>query len=143
MERVHTDQIHSHRHNMAGDVSPEGVVREFIHEVYDRGNVGVLKRLVAPDFHFTDLESAGTSLEDLELHYAFLHVNWNRIFQTFSFEILDVRDEGELLTVHLKKTGKFRSEIARKAGQESHQEIRTEAFRVVNGRIKERQIVSR
>lgn len=143
MEGVHKDQIHSHRQNMEGDLSSEGVVREFIQEIYDRGNVGALKRLVAPDFYFTDLESTGTNLEDLELHYAFLHVNWNRIFQTFRFEILDVRDEGEVLTVHLRKTGKFRSEIARKAGQEYHQEIRTEAFRIVNGRIKERRIVSR
>ena len=142
MERLHTTHAQSDRHRIQGDLSPEDVVRQFIREVYDYGNVAVLKGLVAPDFHFQDLESVGTSLEDLELHYAYLHVNWNRIFQTFRFEILDVRDEGEVLTVHLRKTGKFRPEIARKAGQESHQEIRTEAFRVVNGRIKERKIVT-
>lgn len=141
MHTSRTTSFHPGR-TPVGQGPPELVVRRFIQEVYNKGNLSALRDLVHPNFHFHDLETVGVHLEDLTLHYAYLHVNWNSIFREHYFHIRDIQRKGDALLVRLQKRGLYREEVSGSRGQKRCIENRTEAYRIIDGRVKEWWIVS-
>ena len=99
-------------------------VRSFIREIYNHGNLSVLTDLVAEPFRFHGLEREGERITDLALHFAFLQVNWERVFREYHFDIQELRTEGDQVNVRLKKWGVYRH-----LPEHSRQEIRCEVYR--------------
>jgi len=115
----------------------KSIVRRFVNEVYNKGNVEVLDELVDAGFMF----HGANQTDDLkELKLALLHVRdyWDAIFDNLHFAVDEIFIDGDRVVVRILKTGVFKNDIGRTASTGKKCVIpSTEVFLIAGNKVQE------
>ena len=63
-----------------------------------------------PEFQFHGLQGV-ENIEDLKLSFAYLHINWNSVFEDLYFSIESIQTDGDYIEVTLRKLGKTKTAL--------------------------------
>lgn len=120
------------------DKAKEAIVTQFIEKVYNSGQLNYIGKLVHPEFQFHGLQGV-ENIEDLKLSFAYLHINWNSVFEDLYFSIESIQTNNEYIEVTLRKLGKTKNVLSDESS-ESYDSMVTikEKFLIEEGQIKER-----
>jgi len=115
----------------------KAIVRKFIEEIYNKGNLAALDDLVDTELIFHGL-SKTEDIEDIKLAIGHVREYWNTIFSDLRFTIDEIFIDGERVIVRLTKRGTFKSTYKNRMPAGSKLSVpATEIFRVTNGKVKE------
>jgi len=120
------------------DKTKKAIVTQFIEKVYNSGQLNYIGELVHPEFQFHGLQGV-ENIEDLKLSFAYLHINWNSVFEDLYFSIESIQTDGDYIEVTLRKLGKTKTALLDEPseGYDSMVTIK-EKFLIEEGKIKER-----
>ncbi len=115
----------------------KSIVRRFVNEVYNKGNVEVLDELTDAGFIFHGANQT-EDLEDLKL--ALLHVRdyWDSIFENLHFSVDDIFIDGNRVVVRILKSGTFKNNIGKTSARGKKCVIpSTEVFMIADNKVQE------
>lgn len=115
----------------------KAIVRRFINEIYNKGNLSVLDDLADNQLVFHGAQDT----EDIQqLKQAIRHVrdNWDSIFKELHFTIDDIFIDGDRVVVRLMKRGIFKNNFGRSNSSGQRCDIpATEIFRFSGDKLQE------
>lgn len=115
----------------------KAIVRKFVEEIYNKGNLAALDDLVDAELIFHGIPEA-EDLEDVKLAIAHVRENWNSIFSHLRFTVDEIFIDGDRVIVRLTKRGTFKNTYQQKFRSGEKLSVpATEIFRISNGKVKE------
>jgi len=115
----------------------KAIVRKFIEEIYNKGNLAALDKLVDTELVFHGVSDAG-DLEEVKQALQQVRSNWNMIFSHVRFTINEIFIDGDRVIVRLTKSGTFKDSYRQEFTSGKPLAVpSTEIFRVTDGKVKE------
>ncbi len=115
----------------------KAIVRKFIEEIYNKGNLAALDDLADTELVFHGLPVT-EDIEDIKVAIAHVRENWHSIFKDLRFRVNEISIDGDRVIVRLTKKGTFKNTFRGAMAMNSHLNMpSTEIFRFANGKVKE------